>query len=68
MRPLFYEFPEQSNLFAIEDEYMVSKVGKLNCFYFYINDTSMILQVFHLTDITSYKSLEIFIIRLATHF
>ena len=30
MRPMFYEFPGESNLFAIETQYMVSYVNELN--------------------------------------
>ena len=51
MRPLFYEFPDQSNLFAIEDEYMVSKIWKIIFFYF----VKRILQVVNSIDIRNYK-------------
>ena len=30
MRPMFYEFPGESNLFAIETQYMVSYVNELH--------------------------------------
>ena len=30
MRPMFYEFPGESNLFAIETQYMVSYLNELH--------------------------------------
>ena len=40
MRPMFYEFPGESNLFAIETQYMVSYANELHRQFMGISDIS----------------------------